>query len=454
MEILPSLVLVVVLFPFLAMHFFNRPSSDDFSFAADAQEFGFWGAQATTYLSWSGRYFSDFLLAASPWILWHPWAYKTLTATLMIGIVGSVFWLCGRLFPEWGGFRKSAVAGLFLIVFFLEVPAPDQYFYWMTGALTYQMATILTVLFWGFGLEFSKTQKTHYLVICSLCVFGIVGSNETSLVLTDVILLSAMAFRLFQERKMDLSLCFLTILAFALTGVVLASPGNQHRSAFFPFKHDLNRTLILTFQFGSEYLLKWLRGIRGIFWIELFTLFFFLRGEREPMILQNKILKPRVVMALLLFLPFLGVLPAAWAMGEAPPDRAMSVVFFWFWGLFYFLILQGSFYFRRLMVGWSDRWILGFAWIFLILGLISIFAKPNSMTQAYGDILSGRAAFYDQQWESRWKVLKGSSQQPCLIAPFSEVPKTLYLEEITRDPKDWKNRAYSRFFRKQCVLLP
>jgi hypothetical protein len=446
---------ILVILPLLLIGLYNQPSTDDFDYANLALEKGFWGAQISNYLSWAGRYFSTLLLTNSPLVFHSYLGYKLLCIAMLLGTLLVFYWFTGKAAPDLDGKTRAELTCVFTALYVLQMPSLSQGFYWMTGAVTYQAANLLTLLFWGSWIDHLKTGRTFFWALCALCLFGIVGSNETSMVLMDFALLSAIVFGAWTQGRVRPGLLALFVLALLLSGVVVLAPGNGHRETFFPDRHRLGHSLDLVLVGGLQQVLYWVRGHKGIFCIEF--LVFDLIFRKVAANWKGSVLKEgvtlRAVTIFLLLAPFCGLIPAAWAMGMSPPARTANVLYFHF-------LIGVLCTFILLALHWKasrnayDRVAIFLRPLLFVLGVTLIALGPNNITRTYDDLLSGRAKGYQQQMTERRGIVSGFQGQVCVLQPIHDRPFVLYFEDIAPDADDWKNTAFSKYYGKKCVLAP
>ncbi|MGN0762643.1 MAG: hypothetical protein ACI4MK_04610, partial [Aristaeellaceae bacterium] len=79
--------------------------------------------------------------------------------------------------------------------------------------------------------------------------------------------------------------------------------------------------------------------------------------------------------------------------------------------------------------------------------------KRYASEQAYIDIRDDHAWWYYQAYRERLTLLTDSETQDVLLEPYKTLPATLYFDDITEDPSDWRNQCVSVYFGKNSVAL-
>ena len=146
--------IMVVLVPLFVLSFFARPAADDFMWAANYRDTGFWELQKDCYLNWQGRYFSTPLLSVLAYLSvsssnyqWHALLLIILTSWSFYYFITTFFRKVSVASP---GFSKRLLVSLVLFLLYTySLPSVSQAFYWLSGAITYQVPVIAMVTLGG-----------------------------------------------------------------------------------------------------------------------------------------------------------------------------------------------------------------------------------------------------------------------------------------------------------------
>ena len=146
-----ALILAAVVFtPLLALAFYTGPSADDFCTAILMRDLGFVATQVKFYLSWSGRYATSaivgLLTGHSAWITAYslvPIALIFLTFASITFLIRSAFVFLKAPSPAHNTLALGVVA---TAMTFGLTPSLAEMIYWTSGALTYQLSFIVTML--------------------------------------------------------------------------------------------------------------------------------------------------------------------------------------------------------------------------------------------------------------------------------------------------------------------
>ena len=77
-------ILILSILPFLILHYFNQPTSEDFIYGEETRRIGFVKEYKVLYKYWGGRYFGYILMFINPLYLKSIAGYKVITFILMI----------------------------------------------------------------------------------------------------------------------------------------------------------------------------------------------------------------------------------------------------------------------------------------------------------------------------------------------------------------------------------
>lgn len=451
-ENLLLLFLAVTLLPFLLLAFFCHPSGDDFWLTNMVREQGFWQAQGQIRQTWSGRYASMLLASINPLVFGFFGAYKAL-AFLLLGLLGLAMGyfvdaFLGRTRP----LRQVALLTLTWLGLYLGfMPVVSQVVYWMSGALSYQVAHI--ALLWLFGRQLQQASAQAFpgarLLTDGLLVLFIAGLNETAMALQFYLLAGLLLLGWLSSRRLNKSQLVLLILAALGAAFVVLAPGNAVRSAEYPQRGQLVYSLAYAGAVALNNSFNWLTFGPVLLFSALFIPF---AGRVQAWPLSWRQLHP-----VFTWLFFYGALVCCFfvsyfSKGDHAPPRVQDTIYLvfltgWFGNLFHtvkFLAARG-----RVIPAWP-----GYAvWLLWLLGLVWLWQGPHShIHTAWSDLVSGRAGRYDQEMKARYAFLKSSDCQICLIPEVKHIPTTIFFEEIPADTT-WKNRYFSEYFGKKLMLL-
>ncbi|WP_299754554.1 DUF6056 family protein [uncultured Pontibacter sp.] len=452
-----SLLGICCLLPFLLLSNYAYPQADDYYYAIRDGQFNFWSTQADFYLNWSGRFFSTAILQLNPLITKSFEDYKFYSLGIILAFAGSLTFLIYQVLrPHLSRAACFGLTSLLLALYLLQLPSTAESLFWLTGFLGYTLPNLLFfwVLFFLYKLVYTSQQKIKIAYATAAALTGglIVGANEMALLyLMATLLFILISSWINQSANRNY---FLAVFAFCLLvslAVVLA-PGNFSRMASHPQAKQpvwsvvyagilsvvtfyrfggllLLASLVYVFAFGEK--IKAALGQSGLFKVSLPLLLLYVVGT---VYLMN----------------FLFV----WATGERPTPRLQNVIYFflllaWFYTLQVLIIRKGSWF----MV---SRWPVFLKAAVSVLLLLAFLDLNNNISTAYLDLISGKAAQYNNELSARDLTMATSSCVKCKTPPLSAVPASLHfldLQVSENGEGSWVNNDYAKFWGKETVEL-
>jgi len=273
--------------PYAILAFFAQPSADDYCYTVAVRDLGFFGAQRWYYVNWTGRYAATALVNLSE--LTGPiertyWIYVAGTIALTFAAVRFLLSrLCramGR--PTDGSFLTSLALAL-LVLIMSRVSNPDESFYWLPGAFTYQLGVVCVLVTTGLLLSLIHepvVPKAEAALLGALGVVAVGLAEPFILVMLFIYGLFAVAAfgRRSQSRWLVLGLSSIVALGGLLS--VLA-PGNMVRAASegVPVHLPATAALAAVLKWSLPMLLRWLADA-GVAAASLAVVL--LLGDRHP----------------------------------------------------------------------------------------------------------------------------------------------------------------------------
>jgi hypothetical protein len=233
---------IIVVLPYLGLHFYNHPIADDYGYAIAVFEHGFWGAQLNVHHEWSGRYTSTALLSFNP-VVWHMaggYAWFSLMNQLCLFSAMAFFLneaLRGLVAPR---ARLIAILG-FLTVYISHLHSTAEGIYWLAGYVNYTVPITLWCLIAALYIRFVQARpaqarpvsRTLYAAAIGFLCFLLVGCNETSMFQLGLLLMGFI-WRAHAKKSWTLPYLLGIGLVSAIgAAIVIASPGNFNRAEQF-----------------------------------------------------------------------------------------------------------------------------------------------------------------------------------------------------------------------------
>jgi len=418
------LALGLTILPFAILTIFSNPAYDDYCFAVRSMRLGFIEAQKSAFNTRFGRYFSTALLS---WDLnfsgYHVFAFLFILLTL-----AAIYFLVAALLDSSATrLDKLIAAALVTALFSNQMPDITEGYYWLSGSVTYQLASILTLFLFALAIRALKGGKRSNLALvgCGLLIIAIVGCNETSMALL-LFLLTGITVKAFSIRS-TARWAWVALLGVAMLCalVVILAPGNAVRGSYYPNKHRLFFSLGFALIQEARYLLKWITNPALVLSTILFVP---IAGKllRKSNLVKNQLrIHPLTALLFLLGLVFLGFFPAYWSTGLLGQLRTVNTVYLFFLIGWFLNVCFWVEYFERRRP--DQKWELPtYAYIICLTLVPLTLVLTNNTKAAFADLAGGRAYTYDQQRRKRNAQFEQCAQEhtKCEFTPISALPLT------------------------------
>jgi len=451
---LPWLAAAVGVLPFLLLSAYAYPSADDWHLAADTMEKGFLQSNVDYYTRTTGRFFSSAFLFMNPMLLSFG-AFKCYSLSLFVGLVLCTRWAVGAWFPAASNAWKWTAALTLVVVFLWGMATPVQGFYWGTGSAGYTQSALFSLAIAGlFGRRsLNPAWRPHpaVLVLASLLAVATTGCTEVAMALLLLHVAAWNALYFWINRRISRPLAILLLATILGAVLVVLSPGNALRSEYYSngVKHVLPAAVALALKLGIKQVLLWLVFVP-------FVLLSFVAvvawPEDAPVSRQRCWELIATALALMACTVFGAYFLGTWCMGTCIPMRGVNLVLFFFI-IDWLALLAGLVALLRTAAVELPRPGLVFSLGLVCILLVSFASTPNNVKTAWRDLLSGDAARYSAELTKRHELLLSTREQDVLVPPLQSRPKTLFFNDLTPDPANWRNTGCARFFRKRSVAI-
>lgn len=454
-QLLALILLLAAVFPFLWVAFYCHPSADDYAYAWSSKEFGIIASCKRDYFNWNGRYFSNVLMFCNPIAFNSFKGYQYIPLLLILFTFFSMWFFLIEVFK--GFLSKIQLVSwslLLCLLFLIQMPQLAQGIYWYTGAVSYQGACILTLIYITHLLRF--TRKTFFInrqsdaILLGLELFCIVGFNETAML--QLLFLHFLCL-IYYRPKWFIALSAVLVVS-AL--IVVFAPGNEGRSAHFKNAHQLLHSLGYSGIQTLRFLLTWISSY-PLFFSSLLFIPIALKLHSVKSFFLNKLsIPPKLSLLILVGLIFISVFPAYWSTGILGQHRTLNAacfffILYWFVNLYVWIVSYSQ---HQLLLRLEEMSTHFKNTLFLLL-FCSLFIRGN-LLHVSKDIVKGTANLYHIEMQQRYTNIascKSAASKYCLLDSLSNIPISIYSFDISSDTTDWINRGEAAYFRLQSIKI-
>lgn len=430
---------------------YAHPVADDFCYAAKSRGMGWWDWSVGEWLSWNGRYASNLLMNTGPLSRGPDFlpGYRAVPVLLLAFTFLGAWFLLRRLTRHALPARHELLAVLLFLLLYLNLmPDLGEGFYWYTGAVTYQLGSIL--LFFHLGLLFGGRAKglrgaVQYLLSLLLAV-AITGMDEVHMLLMVLLHAGRAAWSLRHRRQVAGGLLLL-LAVLAGAALMYLAPGNAVRGAMFADTHLFWRSLGMSALQSVRFVGGWLLSPALLAVAVLYL------PLHKPLLAAapglSRVLRLPAWAALAL--PFLLVLavtfPAYWSTGLLGQHRTLNVACLLFIPA---ALLNLAIALER---GWLGR-LAHFRpspaqpGLVMLLVVLALNLTGNGFA-VQADLWDGRAAAYDRVMLQREAAVRAAATDPARRVRFTRLekpPRSLPSYEEHGPLRDWMMGCEARYF--------
>ncbi len=441
------LLLIFVLFPFIALCFYTHPQLDDFVFAQQFKKYGFWEAQVGWYNHWSGRYASNAILSICPIsfgkIGWHP--IISFSIILLYGL-GFYILFRGFSFRVISSKQTLFISLTILAVYLCGMPSLSTGIYWGTAAIVYHLSFIFILLMLGLTLLY-QTKKKMPVLYCVLIIPLLIvtqGCNEISALYASFIFFITTLYKFYKHQKLNYHYFFLFLFSLVVLSFIFTSPGIEIRKEIHHGSFSFGYTLFYSFSQSLQYFVEWL--FKPGLWFLAF-LYIPIGQKIAYKLAPNSLFYLHPVVGFLIHYLIVSstFFMIIYGTGSVMPWSLNVPYFFFFIGvLFNIQLLICFFYKKKLEINFKDQSI-------IVLILIATCFSYENFILGYEDLLKGKTKQYKEALIERYDYLKSTKEEICEVMPITNPPMTIHY--IDSAEMDFISKNYAAFFNKKEIRL-
>ena len=455
------IVFSVSLVPLLIVSRFNRPLPDDYHNGAitraDIDESGIrampsalFNAIRDRYLHYSGSIIGAALISINPGVILGENAYPIVTVITLLTFILSTLMFTAQISSIFAYSRWVAIGALVLLLSIQWAPvAPIAFFSWSgsESALVFYSCMLAST---ALKLRmFSELIRWRRIAAILLLDFIVGGGNIYVAIWLVVINLGFLVVNLIYQRKETWHAVFygfFSALAIAALLITLTAPGNRYNLVVAPFSLRII-TEVLTESAGD--IIAWTNPPL------ILTVIIIAALLRNSLRQARFKFKAPVLAPIIGYLTFnLAYLPSRLIETPANSQHSRNVLYF----LYVWLVMFSACYIYGWYAGRSDRakQIEKYAFYSIALVCISIICfssiRDSTAFVALTDISEGTAQVFLDEYNARLEILN-SDEPTAALARFSVRPRSFYSWDIENTTDAYTNRALSRYYRKEAVIV-
>ncbi len=452
-ELLVFVFLIIALLPYFYVSIYTNPIADDFTYAFKGKSESLLETLIGEYLNWNGRYTSNIFVLLNPIAFGNFIGYKIAPIFLIFALFFSLLFLLSTIMErKIKVLQRWAMSLVLTLLYLYQMPIISEGIYWYTGAITYQLGSVFFLIYLSFLILFLRKKfilkkRLIHLVILFLLIAITIGFNE--IIMIVMFLLSVYIWVIFKlkKTKKQNALTLILICTVIFCSIVFFAPGNSGRESNFTINHQFFYSLFSSFAQTIRFSLDWVSSLPLI----LLSVLYYKVNEKlstQLMIFSKSFyLTPIISVFTLFLLVFIGSFPAYWATGILGQHRTMNVSYLlfllmWFVNL---TVIYNRLKFPKIKeLKYSKI-------IFYVLIYFSFIFTKNSY-DLISDLKTHKCQDYNSQMQERYSIIKNSTDT-AYFETMKNKPKTLFILDITDNPKNWQNKGYGIFFKKPQMQI-
>ncbi|MEZ4979052.1 MAG: DUF6056 family protein [Chitinophagales bacterium] len=444
--------------------YYSHPNAEDIALASGPRHIGLIDSAMLLLTSYDGRYSANIIHGLNPLSFGWVSGYKYAISFSILFFVSSFCFFLKAFFYKAKTEKVGLLSALLCLISWAYTSSLPHQLYWLVSSYIYLYAWCFWFLWVGVFLKYIHAQKEFnkkiYFFIGNLLMFVDIGINEMFLPLN---LFTALALLYYDKRKNGVSfLQNLSVIINVSLGIFLfiSSPGIIDRfhglglepesvSVIYSLKQSLGAYLKVFIQILKNPSVLSMTGLLALGFFEL-------RWKHSS--IKSTFFAGFLILAILysMTLPYFLTIHSA-EIGF--PSRIFTVITS---GLILFLPLVLGLYLTsniniKVFLA-RHKTILSFVLLSLI--FVDLFYTVNNLNILKKELLNGTITAYNQEMETRFKLLKEVSKkdicwQKAIVEPLKHQPKSIYYPpDITpnRSNNIW-NLVYESYFEIAEVQL-
>lgn len=457
--------------PLVIISLFNRPSADDFNyswrtFQAIRNNGGIlelikkaFETVSYYWYNWQGTYTSAFVFSLQP-AIWGSKFYVLTGLIMIILIIGGTIRLTQFITTKLlGGTKKNGIFLGFMMSFLMIQFMPDitEGLFWFNGSMHYGLFYVLYALLICSLLRIALSDSVSPNLLIVPIILGILleGGNQITgfmglitlllFIILYIIKKDRVKFFYFSSILLVMTICFL---------INALAPGTKVRSESGAAPGAVI-SIYLSIRYGLQSISSWI-SLPIVFTAVLCLPILWSLALDYYRKSSFRFSNPLIVVAGSIAWICAMFCPPVYAIGNSDAGRIHNLIFYFFIILFFINIFYLCGFLIRIL---NERQIILEAQIFgkltatLLLVALCMCSLDSWSVEAAKDIISGNAKSYALEADMREDLCLNSKGEDVVLNSFSQIPYTLFYEDLSNNPTEWTNTAYARYYELNSVSV-
>lgn len=429
-KLIITILLLILLTPFLYLFAFAHPIADDLSFGYQAKQAPLFDVLVNSYFYSNGLYTGNLFMFLFPISLNELVYYRLFLVTCFVVFCASSFYFITTVFPSIKHLDKIIITLFFVLTVLGSTTHLSEAFYWQTSVIYYQLSLCFALCYFGLLIQYFLQSfifnKTVHQIILVLMLILIIGMKESIALIMGFIAALLFYYSRFKTKENKMFFTIQLLVALVFISILVFAPGNNFRMAAYPNNKNFSRSFIYTILQMGRFSATWLFALSGIVFV------FIVAELHQKAVPLLKKLDWRITLLVFFGILFLCIFPAYWATGILGQHRTLNIASLFFVLFIFVLAINKGKYFMKLIPFSFYKKGLFFCIVFLVAG--------NGFMVVL-DIFSGRVKNYDKQLTER-AVLITKTKSTAHLPLLTNVPKSLFVVDVQQDTSHWINKAY------------
>ena len=409
-----------------------------------------------TYNTWQGSFAAVFLMTIQPAVFGEQYYFLS-TIILMGSFILANLYIMKIVLKDYlkaNNLQYILITLLLITISIQFVILPLEAFYWYNGSIYYTFFYSIMLVLIGTILKLLKTdnkkKKNIYLSICIILAILLGGSNYTTALVINLILVAILFLNIIKKNRNALYIGIILIVCFVSLMISAKAPGNAIRQEQETGHMAAFDAIMDSFKWSIIYTRQWNNAVTICFYSLLIPIF----------IKITKNINMKFKMPLLFSMVTFGIYTAQFT----PPLYAM--------GIFPFRLINTIFYSQFWLIGGNIFYWIGYInskldikidnksynvilAIIILAGVILTVVNYKKANTYYAieNFRTGVIYQYDREMKERQEIYQDETIKDAEVKPLTVRPYLIKPADIGEDPEQWGNKAVADFYKKKSVRI-